>query len=666
MRTHALRLFLAVGVLLGAAALGADARQLPGSADNLAPHQHALDALAGYTAGTAVDHADVALKRIGYSPFVPPAEWMRYPAERKLCVAYLAAVAADPVQGGEKYLALLSHNLARLWDPVAQEPALAPYLAKTAPPSVAFRRPAAAQLPLPRQVDAALTTLADFYSGGAGSARQVLVRHFKMADHEAVTLLRTSASNQDAFRRAAASVDPASRTAALRTWTAEASSRYDAVAHEPALQPFLPPAPGAPPPSARPVVPRAPTGPGAVSRYRSVMRELPVRSFRVVSRVRIGPGGVVFGNTVTAAVTARPATMRFVPGPAGVGSFEVVLHDGTRLVHRDVPAELALVAHRIATGADEPLAADNAIGLVGILDNTPEVSCSPATLSLSSAQRFHTAINPALVDREIGWAALMVDSLPIRERQLLDLVRTTQGGASAAALRALLTSAVPAGFTNEGTWKVVDVPIVLTAENGALIAARSGGPASLSDGVRRSAFLEMRRILLPAKAGADEIADAAYDKPFAATFYAMVPLLTRASADYRYLNQFARVLAVARWAVLDGARFDAPPQTTPVPTPDALLVSDRTIRPIAAFDRLAVVEKNIERLKMCQAQVETDPSVRAFVATLKAASPDRLGSLLEAGSRRPGNVGFWCRVFGEYLESRALQLAASAPSRSGR
>ncbi|HYT76766.1 MAG TPA: hypothetical protein VEL79_18570, partial [Vicinamibacterales bacterium] len=460
MRSRTLRLTLALTIALVLATLGVHARQLaPGPARS--PSDRAIQTLAGYHAGSAVDQADTALKRIGYSPFVPAGEWAAYPPDRKFYVAYLAAIRANPTDGGEKYLALLAHNLARLYDPARLEPALKAYLAKPRPAAVQFLPPpSTALVPLPADAHAALMTLADYHGGASGSPRRVLVRHFHMSDDEAASLLRRSASNRDAFAAAAAAVSAQARDEAIRSWTSEVHRQYDSARHEPALQAYLPPAPPEPPsPHMRPN-PQGGGGAAAV-RFGEVMSELPVRGFSTVGRIVAGPGGVVFGNSVTAAFAGRPFSLRFVPSEEGRGSLQLQLSDGSVLVHDDVPAELAYVARRIATDSRAPLAAGDAIGIVGITDNTPDVSCEPATLSLKVAQRFHTAVNPALVNREIGWAALMVDSLPVRESQLLKVVADGAGAPAAVALRELLDSPPPAGMEYMRTWKVVDVPIVL-------------------------------------------------------------------------------------------------------------------------------------------------------------------------------------------------------------
>ncbi len=367
--------------------------------------------------------------------------------------------------------------------------------------------------------------------------------------------------------------------------------------------------------------------------------------FEVAARVVEGPGGVLFGNRVTAAFNPRPTAVQFVPAPNGPGSLQVTLSDGTRLVHTDVPAELAYVAWSMVTDTRAPItAAGTPIGIVGITDNTTEISCSASTLAIQSAQRFHTVVNPSLVDREIGWAALMVDSLPVRQAQLVKIVGDGAGPAAGVALQALLDSRPPAGMEDLGTWKVVDVPILLRAEAGVLTAERDGGPGDLTAGTRRAGFIEMRRLLLPERADRDEIKDTTYDKAFAAAFARMLPMLVRVSPDYRLVNQFARVLAVMRWAALNGASI-APVQATPgVPTPDALLLADTSIEPTPMFNRKTVVEESIDRLKSCQEQAKATPAVHSFVSKLESMDDDDRDALVEKTARQKGAVGFWCRA----------------------
>lgn len=625
----------------------------------------ALDALASYTVDTGQDLTAAWLDRLGYQPAVPAPEWAQYPAHRKLAMAYLAAQHADPARGGDRFLAALSQDLARRYDSVRGTPNLEPYLSSPPPGRVTFTNPPAvpATIDLPPRVSQAIGTLAEYSaSGPLGTPRTILTTHFGVAAGDVDRLLIDSRSNHEAFRRAATRLDAAGQQRAISSWASAAASRYDAVWHEPSLSSYLPPrdgipSPAAAPPRPRPAVPSGTTAAGgapagAAPRFDRVMRSAPGSSFARVSRSIRGPGGVLFGNDVSSSADLVPVSLAYEPGAAATsGAIAVTLSDGSIVRHAPVSALTAFVAHRFLL--EPTLQPGAAIGLAGIESRAPYLACDSTTYRVTTGTRFNVALSPALIGTDLGWSAVMVDALPVRTEQLFSIGRQN-GPETEVALRNLFRIPLPPGFTSLGTWKIVDVPITLSRDGGRLIAERTPEPgAAWPVGLRRSAFLEMRRFVRDPNAPAvppDEIRAEEYDRTFAARFYGLMPILTQASTDYAQVNELARVLAVVRWAAFKRARFIPPPAPRAVTTPDAILLTDTTTIAVREYDQDEAYDRTENRLFQCMDDVEAaHPSVGDFADRVFSATESEL-LRLEVAARATPATRFWWRLFTYLVE----------------
>lgn len=345
--------------------------------------------------------------------------------------------------------------------------------------------------------------------------------------------------------------------------------------------------------------------------------------FSQMSRGFRGFGGVVFGNDVSS-TTPDIRSLAYVVDKNNVGTLEVTLIDDVKLMYGPVDMDLVQAAHRIVytgTGKVEPLSAGNGVGLVGIVDNTPTYRCDAGNLKIEQPdQSFHVILNPALSDRQIGWSALMIDITPVKVESLIKRVRGTNREA-ADQLQRLFDSMVNEHFG--GTWKVVDVPIEFGSDGSKMLAWRRAEPGNtFPEGLRRTAFLEMRAVSLDeskiaaevaargASADISALADAAaeYDREFAERFYRALPVLMRASYDYDHLNRFAAVLALVRLAKGQGAEF-ADPDTSeqPVPTPQAVVIDADGVRARAPFDPATINTESASTIRACREALERAP-----------------------------------------------------------
>lgn len=281
--------------------------------------------------------------------------------------------------------------------------------------------------------------------------------------------------------------------------------------------------------------------------------------FQSVIRFRGGFGGVVLGNDVNDATGRNLRKISWSPSPDGgeIGplTFEF---EGGKVAHLpSVRREDAYAAHAIifagVTEKDdaeeihiEPAAEGEAIGLVGLENAVPYFECGDDDL-FNIGNRWNFVIHPAIAKLSLGRAAVLCDVLPLARGRsvLVEQVQRESDRDTARELARLLNKAVT-------TYKIFDMPVTVSI-SGEMLNVASCGPdaAGASEDTCRNAFLTFQGF-------ADE------DDPIAdvpAAFFKIAPALVRASSAYARLNDFARVLALYRWART--AKAESIPPTAP-------------------------------------------------------------------------------------------------------
>jgi hypothetical protein len=588
----------------------------------------ALSTLSEYLVGR-VDLAHMLLRKHGYQPTVNDTTWHQFPSVRKLETAYMAAETASPGHGGEKLLALLASDLAQQYEGIRAEPALTDYLRRAASITTPVRfanRPAELAMPhLSQPVEAAIDTLSQYCSRGPGGTPQsILKTHFGLSEDTAYQILRQSNSNAEAFKRAMTYVPEQERTGALKSLISHLTPKFETLPHEPSLRPFIdPPASASPsvfPPTLsgpRPLVPSRGTEiPSATERYPTFVREnysTPASmSFSVMAEAVEGFGGIVFGNQVSAAPDLpKVVSVSFDRGPA-TNSGLITYHfaNSSSSSFGNVLVEDAYAAYHMVfegIGGVIPTELGKGVGLVSLNDNAPTFVCEKDTLKVTESSKFNVVLHPALANIDLGWAAVMVDALPIEP----DLIRTTvrENGLSEdeeLAVKNLFLSIHTPSFVHN--WKVVDVPLTVGLDGNSLVVRRSGEDPSIPIALRRASFIEMRPML-----------EKGFDSEFARNFYQYVPILTKGSRDYRRLNDFAGVLAVFRLAKMEGAVFPSPPPSPhSTPTPDAIQISKNSITAVAPFVRGGALTAALAKANHCIAEAtSTFPQLRQRLDEMK-------------------------------------------------
>lgn len=365
------------------------------------------------------------------------------------------------------------------------------------------------------------------------------------------------------------------------------------------------PRPPTPSPPSRPAVTAAKTA-ARVSNYTRFHRRSystpAVRRFGRMARGRRGFGGVVFGNDVARAPgMSRIRTVVFEPWPdSEFGWVRVELADGDQALLGPISAEHAAAAQSMVSGRIDDMAPwtpGDGIGLVGIENQGLVASCDAGTRTVRQGAEFSVVLHPALIDRQLGWSALVVDAQPIAPEPLIE------GAADLTSeLRHLFDSI--GHDRSVGTWKVVDVATRLEVSDGRLVLTRSDG--SFPTGLSATGFLEMRPVTSSGDVTRPVVEydpsedEDGYDQTFAENFYRLLPALTGSSFDYDNLNRYAAVFSVVRHAASDGATLDLGSTPTTVPTPDRVVVyTDGAIEPSPWTDDDDKVSQSFDSLDAC-------------------------------------------------------------------
>lgn len=613
-----------------------------------------------------------------YHPGIHDDVWLPMPPVRKMETAYLAAERAGK-GGGERFLALLSKAMAQQYESAGKSQALLAFVAKAdAVEPVKFaeldRTKESALAPLSPKEKAAVDALAEYSEGGGIGPRAALVEYLGLSTEEAYDIMRTSGSPKEILHTAIQVVPEARRFAVLQNLIGEVERSYEsarvveefgpyrkpkdlAIVEEPfqfQRDPSDPrpwrPEDGPRPPDlggigSRPGEEPKPPPPGSAEAwrldglkdYRSfVEREYKAPTpgpFPEAIKSRKGFGGVVFGNEVTDDGLPAPVSLGWEADPkdGSVGTLTCKF-DKTAAALAGVRQEEACAAYRIIyagvraadptpgkDGAKADLAIvpwdkGEAIGLVGVQEGVEYFDCGPEGF-LHAGERRKVVMHPAIADLKLGWTVLLCDVIPDRNLRapVIQYVTKAGGEEKADEMRRIWDEARFAG------WKFCDVPMRVSVEDGALVVVRpkeagSDFPAE----VRESCFITF-----------NAYNQSGLIKGSGEAFYPLVPLLTEASPDYKRLNDFAKVLAVVRWAKARGADFPKPPPAPPsAPWGGSLIITGAGAVPAPDFEpRQANKElQDKVRLRLAVLCLTAAPELRRLEQTWGRQADDLLKS----------------------------------------
>jgi hypothetical protein len=421
----------------------------------------------------------------------------------------------------------------------------------------------------------------------------------------------------------------------------EHESARRAEAFLPYIKRFRPgdPGPEPGPPTPAPDLPPAPPrddGPATGERYNDIIRKYyqdeTQRKFEHMKRKAEGFGGITLGNTVKPGpgVDRKPVSLTCLARPDGTADLVVTFDDNSEKTLAGVLAEDAYVAYRMVCVPAEGVPAwkpEDGIGIVGMRGVYRTVDPDRKQTRIVYAVTLH----PALVDRRLGYAALMLDATPGDGHQkLYEEVEKSLGADARAEVERSLESRHKR--INGRNMQFLDVPLEISCEGSRLMFHRQDDRSGqFPEETRASAFLELHV----------ETGDSSsYDQELADELYSLMPILTRASYSFSRVNRFVPVLALYRWVKSEPAAQIAAvkePRVERVVTPEALAVMPYAwneflgdaIEPV----KLAEMKKFAEFSPRSQAvleQMSGDPVLAPWIA--------RIGEVRDDAERRINRI----------------------------
>jgi hypothetical protein len=569
--------------------------------------------------------------------FKPPKElgWNRWSTDYKLRYAW-ASFEEGKAGNGKALLAHVAEGVAERSEAALQQTELRELFGKAEQLTLnELARPPPTLPGLPSELQDPVRKLARYLEHSPyGSLEHVLKVKLELPESVANSIIDNSKNYTEVLEKGMASIsDPAVREEKLTSLTREVAKQSESIHYEPSLAKFFPTAKpesdsglrppdpsvpgsgggggGAPPKATtRPIVPASNPARATADYTRYYNRHYSTPAGRSFVRMAVsarGFGGVIFGNRIGAS-TNVPSIKKIAFESLGTnddGVIVVTFTTGTQARMAGVSKEAAVAAYQMIydppTGLPPP-AFTNGIGMVGIRDNVPFAELSDSNRVIEGSQ-YNVVLHPALQNLDLGWAFLMVDVTPIEGGILEPAVVEARGTNAAATLRALWGSLDR--DDSQGTWKVVDVPMTVTWSDTNRTWLEVRRTSNKADdyplGLRKSAFIEMWPILendewmssttnlLALLRNSASLQDRP-DQDFANRFYRLLPLLTASSIDYYKVNQFARVLAIVRWAKHQGAEFvsvSLPKLDRNVATPESIRLSENGVKAVASITNLA-------------------------------------------------------------------------------
>jgi hypothetical protein len=272
--------------------------------------------------------------------------------------------------------------------------------------------------------------------------------------------------------------------------------------------------------------------------------------FKKQIRTRGGFGGVIFGNEVIDATNLPKLNyIRVIQNGylskegLPLSDLEFIFEDGSEYLETLVLVEDLLAANEILFHSDYNTG--EGIGLAGIKN----------PIFYDNLIRWESVIHPALSNFELGWSALSVDALPIASNDMIKYVKKNNDAIDTA-FQWVLNS-------NLKTWKIIDIPLVITNQENKFLIERSDKSALE---ILPNAYITMHGFYANGLSEGEEVSG----------FYETIPALTQSIYEFSRINDFARTLALLRWAKEKGGILvDLPKDIKYVQTPETIFITEQ-------------------------------------------------------------------------------------------
>lgn len=492
-----------------------------------------LSVVTKYTSSIA-DRTDVFLNEIGYNPpTYLKNEWKSYPAIRKLSMAYEAAEVVEPGIGGKKLIQKLKYKLSRKYEGIRYEPILKNLKSYTG--KITFKHPTKyGNIKLDNGIKRQLLTLSKYTERGAlGGSRGVLLFKFGLHDIDVFDILAKSDNPYTALERGLSkSKIPPTHQERLKNIIRDLQTKYEGARYEVEFKKYND---GLTFSSEKTYTPKKIQNPPNNGLTKAKYNRYIVQNYKITGiglkfqnmiRFRRGFGGVIFGNTVKDSTQLpKLSYINYIPTDTKItnepmGTLEFIFEDGTVLTEPSVFAEDIIAAHQLIfnnTNID-----DNGIGLAGIHSRV---------LLPNGLNRSEVVIHPALANFKLGWAAVLSDIFPLVQSKLVHEVLENGTYEEYVIVKKFFTK-------EKETYKIIDVPLTATRTENELQLYRN----DLKKSQRiQDSYITMHEFEKNDTIGKESL-----------SFYQATPIFKNVSYEINRMNQFAKTLALFKWAKQKG------------------------------------------------------------------------------------------------------------------
>ena len=304
-------------------------------------------------------------------------------------------------------------------------------------------------------------------------------------------------------------------------------------------------------------------------------------SFRRMSRLVFGFGGVILGNDVEADGNVQtPIRVSWIPGPVASspvtpttreawGRLIFTFKDGTSSLSRMLRADSVLAAAHLAF--QTPHTSGDGLGLVGFTNRFSNAAITAGSWK-AVGRGYSFVVHPQVADTRLGRALMLLDTLPMPEVRNLLIRQVRSSGASDIQVKTLEKVL----HSDLGQYKFVDVSLVVTRSNDGQISVERKYDSGYSfinwllkyfelqnDAENRQrAFITMLTFDGQTPRDEDII-----------PIYSLIPMLVEVAEPFARANEFAECFALLRWAQSSGAAWTGKmPPSPDLPISTALVI----------------------------------------------------------------------------------------------
>ena len=475
------------------------------------------------------------------------------------------------MNGGEKFLALLSQDLARSYGSGILEDDV---LRKYATRSVTLKdfngfslTKSDTSIDIPKDVNLAIRKCSKFFKGNRLGLRYVLLAEFGLSHDVAEKIVNSSTSIEEALLKGyEKSLPPESRKSKLAKLIFEVQATYPTAKEDKTLKAFVKNNPisnnlakyglvrGENPDHPKPALNKSEELNNTISKTKEFeQKSYPPGSkgFPFMTSEEGGYGGIIFGNDVKKDLSVGELDyVRWIPDEKqtmelNMGSIEFNFKNGKEYYLTDVFEEDYYAAYNIFVGAQDSFflyKPGEGVGFAGIFGYD---YYKWGTVS-------EVVLHPYVSNLELGWAALLSDLLPATRNTAMEYVNKYASEDESLEVKNWYDNHDP----NSG-WKIINIPSTIYTE-GPFLKIKAQDTIKY-DGTNSNLTMISFK--------------SSYSKPQEVpSFNSVVPILSKSIYEFYRINEFAKIFSVFQWAQQEGAAFiDFPETPNLVSTPTNLM-----------------------------------------------------------------------------------------------